>query len=103
MSLSDTEEVGTGASLTDPHPSVRPTEIFRVTRGEIGMVQDTVAVEEPLEIQLGYGATRGAIKPCERSRREFSITIVGFLRSETFNIYSAPELLSGLNGRPYRC
>ena len=33
--------------------------------------------------------------------REFSITLVGFLRPETFNIYAAPERLLGLNGTPY--
>jgi len=35
--------------------------------------------------------------------REFSITLVGFLRPESFNIYSAPERVSGLNGTAYRC
>ena len=35
--------------------------------------------------------------------REFSITLVGFLRPESFNIYSAPERVLGLNGTPYHC
>jgi FdhD protein len=30
--------------------------------------------------------------------REFSITLVGFLRPESFNIYSAPERILGLSG-----
>jgi FdhD protein len=34
--------------------------------------------------------------------REFSITLVGFLRPESFNIYSAPERVLGLNGTAYR-
>jgi FdhD protein len=50
------EDVQTEASSIGTHPSVRPTEIFRVKRGEIAAVQDDVAVEEPLEIQLVYGA-----------------------------------------------
>src|ERR1700678_3121846 len=50
------EDVQTEASSIGTHPSVRPTEIFRVKRGEIAAVQDAVAVEEPLEIQLVYGA-----------------------------------------------
>jgi FdhD protein len=33
--------------------------------------------------------------------REFSITLVGFLRPDSFNIYSAPERVSGLNGPLY--
>jgi FdhD protein len=35
--------------------------------------------------------------------REFSITQVGFLRPESFNIYSSPERVLGHNGKPYRC
>ena len=35
--------------------------------------------------------------------REFSITLVGFLRPDSFNIYSAPERVLGLNGTIYRC
>jgi FdhD protein len=53
---SDSEEVRTDTSFSSTLPSVRPAEIFRVTHGEIGIVQDAVAVEEPLEIQLVYGA-----------------------------------------------
>lgn len=36
--------------------SSRSVEISRVTHGEIEITQDSVAVEEPLEIQLVYGA-----------------------------------------------
>jgi FdhD protein len=36
-------------------PSVKSAEIYRITHGEIGILQDSVAVEEPLEIQLVYG------------------------------------------------
>jgi FdhD protein len=50
------EEVRTHASFSGTNPSVRPAEVVRVSRGEIGMLQDAVAVEEPLEIQLVYGA-----------------------------------------------
>jgi FdhD protein len=35
--------------------------------------------------------------------REFSITLVGFLRPESFNIYSAPKRVLGLNGTAYLC
>jgi FdhD protein len=53
--LSDADAEDTDASFGDAHPSVRPVEIFRVRRGEITMVKDAAAVEEPLEIQLVYG------------------------------------------------
>ena len=53
---SESEEVQTEASFSSTHPSVRPAEICRVKRGEIATLQDAVAVEEPLEIQLVYGA-----------------------------------------------
>jgi FdhD protein len=52
---SDSEEVRNDTSFSGTLPPVRSAEIFRVTRGEIGMLQDAVAVEEPLEIQLVYG------------------------------------------------
>ncbi len=51
----ESEELRTDTTFSDTHPSIRPAEIFRVTRGEIGIVQDSIAVEEPLEIQLVYG------------------------------------------------
>jgi len=35
--------------------------------------------------------------------REFSITLVGFLRPESFNIYSAPRRVLGFDGTVYRC
>jgi FdhD protein len=35
--------------------------------------------------------------------REFSITLVGFLRPDSFNIYSAPDRVSGADGTAYRC
>jgi FdhD protein len=50
------EDVQTEASSCDTRPSVKTAEIFRVKRGEIAALQDAVAVEEPLEIQLIYGA-----------------------------------------------
>jgi FdhD protein len=53
---SDLEEGETDTSFRCTHTLVKPAEIFRVTRGEIGILQDSVAVEEPLEIQLVYGA-----------------------------------------------
>src|ERR1700678_3031579 len=63
------EDVQTEASSIGTHPSVRPTEIFRVKRGEIAAVQDAVAVEEPLEIQLIYGAAD------DRKAKSISITM----------------------------
>jgi FdhD protein len=35
--------------------------------------------------------------------REFSITLVGFLRPESFNIYSTPNRVLGPNGTRYHC
>jgi FdhD protein len=80
------EEVGDGTSFSDTHPSVRPAGIVRVKRGEISMLQDAVAVEEPLEIQLVYGAAD------DRKTKSISITMrtpgndeelaAGFLMSE---------------------
>ena len=35
--------------------------------------------------------------------REFSVTLVGFLRPESFNIYSAPNCVLGPNATPYHC
>jgi len=52
---SESEEAQADASLRGTNPSVRSAEIFRVKRDEIAQVQDAVAVEEPLEIQLVYG------------------------------------------------
>jgi hypothetical protein len=49
---SEPEEVQTHPSLSTAHPSVRSAEIFLVKRGEIALLQDAVAVEEALEIQL---------------------------------------------------
>jgi FdhD protein len=53
--LSDSEQVRTDTGFRDAHPLVGTAEIVRVTRGEIGILEDAVAVEEPLEIQLVYG------------------------------------------------
>jgi len=53
---SESEDMQTDDSFSATHPSVRHVEILRVKRGEISMLQDAVAVEEPLEIQLVYGA-----------------------------------------------
>ena len=67
--LPESEEVQTDASFSGAHSSVRPAEIFRVKRGEIAMLQDAVAVEEPLEIQLVYGAAD------DRKVKSISITM----------------------------
>jgi FdhD protein len=77
MSLPETQlehqpsepEVPADASFEDTNPSVRPAEILRVRRGEVAMVQDAVAVEEPLEIQLVYGAAD------DRKIKSISITM----------------------------
>jgi FdhD protein len=66
---SEPDEVPGDASFKETHPSVRPAEIFRVQRGEVTVLQDSVAVEEPLEIQLGYGAAD------DRKVKSISITM----------------------------
>ena len=67
--LSDAEELRTDTVFSYTHPSVRQAEIVRVTRGEVGILQDSVAVEEPLEIQLVYGAAG------DRKVKSISITM----------------------------
>jgi FdhD protein len=67
--LSGREELRTGTSFSHTHRSVRPAEIVRVTHGELGISQDAVAVEEPLEIQLAYGAAE------DRKVKSISITM----------------------------
>jgi FdhD protein len=67
--LSEAEEVRTGTSFSSTYPSVRPAEIVRVTHGEIGRLQDAIAVEEPLEIQLVYGSAN------DRKVKSISITM----------------------------
>jgi len=52
----ESEDAQTEVSFSGTHPSVRTAEIFRVKRGEIAALKDAIAVEEPLEIQLVYGA-----------------------------------------------
>jgi FdhD protein len=52
----ESHDAQTEASSSDTRSSVRTAEIFRVKSGEIAALQDAVAVEEPLEIQLVYGA-----------------------------------------------
>jgi len=66
---SESEEVQTDASFRATHLSVRPAEIVQVKRGEIAMSQDAVVVEEPLEIQLVYGAAD------HRKAKSISITM----------------------------
>lgn len=51
------------------HPSVRTAEILRVKHGEATTVQDAVAVEDPLEIQLVYRAAD------DRKVKSISITM----------------------------
>jgi FdhD protein len=65
----DSEGVLTDTSSSDTNPSVRLAEIFRVTRSDSGILQDAVAVEEPLEIQLVYGAAD------DRKLKSISITM----------------------------
>src|ERR1700760_4975195 len=48
--------VHTDAPSSDARSSARTAEISRVKSGKIATMQDAVAVEEPLEIQLVYGA-----------------------------------------------
>jgi FdhD protein len=67
--LSGAEEVQSDTSSASTPPSVRMAAILRVKDGETEMVQDAVAVEEPLEIQLVYGAAD------ERKTKSISITM----------------------------
>jgi len=66
---SDWEGVRPDAAVSGTYPSVSSAEIFRVTRGETGILQDDIAVEEPLEIQLIYGAAD------DRKAKSISITM----------------------------
>jgi FdhD protein len=66
---SNTEEVRADASLSNTNPSVKLAEILRVTQGDVEGLQDAVAVEEPLEIQLVYGAADN------RKTKSISITM----------------------------
>ena len=66
---SESEGLQADASFRATHPSVRPAEIVRVKCGEIVMLQDDIAVEEPLEIQLAYGAAH------DRKAKSISITM----------------------------
>jgi FdhD protein len=66
---SESEEAKTKASSSGTHPSVRHAEIIRVKRGAIAGLQDVVAVEEPLEIQLVYGPA------ADRKVKSISITM----------------------------
>jgi len=66
---SESEVVQADASFSVTHPSVRHAEILRVKHGEAAMLQDAVAVEEPLEIQLAYGAVD------DRKVKSISITM----------------------------
>jgi FdhD protein len=56
-------------SFRATHPSVRRAEIFRFSHGEIAALQDDVAVEEPLEVQLAYGPV------ADRKVKSISITM----------------------------
>ena len=66
---SGTEEVRTCASFNGTHPSIKTTEIRRVKHGEVQLLRDAIAVEEPLEIQLVYGAAN------DRKAKSISITM----------------------------
>ncbi len=62
------------------------SDVFKVNRGEVQMLEDTLAVEEPLEISLSYG-----VSP-KRYRKSISVTMrtpgndaelaIGFLYTE---------------------
>ena len=65
----ESDEARTDSGIKDIHPLIRPAEIFRVARGEVSRLQDAVAVEEPLEIQLVYGAAD------DRKVKSISITM----------------------------
>ena len=53
--------VQTEAPFSDARSLVRTAEIFRVKRGKLAAMQDAVAVEEPLEIQLVYGDRKSVV------------------------------------------
>jgi FdhD protein len=63
------EEMQTDISASGTNPSVQTAEIFRVTRDQVKAFRDLVAVEEPLEIQLVYGAV------ADRRVKSISITM----------------------------
>jgi FdhD protein len=67
--FSDAEEAKSDVSVDSDPPPVRSAEILRVMHGETGILQDAVAVEEPLEIQLVYGAAD------DRKIKSISITM----------------------------
>ncbi len=46
--------------------------------------------------QVCYHPQLGPIQSCDTC-------MVGFLRPDSFNIYSAPDRVLGLNGTAYRC
>lgn len=69
LCFSTSEEAKSGVSFDYNPPSVRSVEIARMTHGETGTTQDAVAVEEPLEIQLVYGAVD------DRKTKSVSITM----------------------------
>ncbi|HOO09890.1 MAG TPA: formate dehydrogenase accessory sulfurtransferase FdhD [Cyclobacteriaceae bacterium] len=49
--------------------TVKPVEITKINTGESGVVPDLVAVEEPLEIRIGFGAMD------ERRQKSLSVTM----------------------------
>jgi FdhD protein len=63
------EEVQTNTSFSRANPSVRSAKIVRLIHGKVGILQDSVATEEPLEIQLVYGAAN------DRKVKSISITM----------------------------
>jgi FdhD protein len=69
LQLSDAEQSRPDSLFSNSHPSVSTSEIARVTHGEVEIFEDAVAVEEPLEIQLVYGAAN------DRKAKSISITM----------------------------
>lgn len=61
--------------------------------GRVGfeLVQKTILAGIPMLISVGAPSSLAV-----KLAREFGMTLVGFLREERFNIYSAPERITGL-------
>ena len=70
------------------NPSVHPRDYIVVLSGRAGfeMVQKTLAIGIPVILAVGAPTSLAV-----QMSRNFSQTLCGFVRKESFNIYSAPE------------
>ena len=92
--------------------------IRRISGDSAQSPDDRVAVEEPLEIQLGYSTPAGRTatsisitmrtpgdnaelatgflysESIIRQAQEFNVSLIGFLRGDTFNIYAGEDRIT---------